>query len=596
MAVKKEGRRTPTPISPSPPPLSPSPRSSFMDTRPISPLPKVPIKLPADVVQKLAQKRQQAEEEEFAYQHAIFCNRSLSMKTIKAVGMDLDYTLAIYEPKAFERLAYTCTLTKLISLGYPEEISQWEFDPNYVIRGLVIDKARGNLLKMDRHKYVKVAYHGFKELSPEVRRTLYDSTRKQLSFEEPDFALVDTFFSLTDAYLFTQLVEYKRLKGDTLTRTYLQIYKDVRTAVDLCHRDGSIKKHVCENPGHYVIEDTHLIPTLRHLKKSGKKLFLVTNSLWDYTHAIMNHMYGNKDPTQLTTDWLELFDVVITGACKPAFFMTHQPLYEVVQPTTGHLKNLDGIITDTTSKIFQGGNYEHLQGLLGIERGSQILYIGDHIYGDILRSKKEIGWRTMLVIAELEHEIEVLHRNRDDLVLLDDLRNTRDALDDRMQVLRAILEEEAPQPESKRQMVGLNEAVRSSKGFGVYAREWARSSQQQKKQRQGGSGKWIEETKAHIDDIQKQRDELSDNLTLHLRQYHQKFHPTWGQLMKTGYQNSRFATQVETYACLYTSRFTNLRFLSSDKTFRSSRDVMPHDPFWSVAPGMGPYNDDLFDD
>lgn len=33
----------------------------------------------------------------------------------------------------------------------------------------------------------------------------------------------------------------------------------------------------------------------------------------------------------------------------------------------------------------------------------QCLYIGDHIYGDILRSKKSLGWRTMLVSVVLPH-------------------------------------------------------------------------------------------------------------------------------------------------------------------------------------------------
>ena len=37
----------------------------------------------------------------------------------------------------------------------------------------------------------------------------------------------------------------------------------------------------------------------------------------------------------------------------------------------------------------------------------QVLYVGDHIYGDILRSKKTLGWRTMLVVPELETELEI---------------------------------------------------------------------------------------------------------------------------------------------------------------------------------------------
>ena len=48
----------------------------------------------------------------------------------------------------------------------------------------------------------------------------------------------------------------------------------------------------------------------------------------------------------------------------------------------------------------------------------QVLYVGDHIYGDVLRSKKALGWRTMLVIPELETELDGLERCkvRDQLV------------------------------------------------------------------------------------------------------------------------------------------------------------------------------------
>lgn len=48
----------------------------------------------------------------------------------------------------------------------------FQYDGTYFCRGLVIDKARGNVLKMDRHKYVRQVYHGFTPLPPEVRAGL----------------------------------------------------------------------------------------------------------------------------------------------------------------------------------------------------------------------------------------------------------------------------------------------------------------------------------------------------------------------------------------------------------------------------------------
>jgi len=62
---------------------------------------------------------------------------------------------------------------------------------------------------MDRHKYVKVAHHGFKELSKEDRIAAYGITLTRDSFDEPDYALIDTLFSLAEAYLFAQLVDFR---------------------------------------------------------------------------------------------------------------------------------------------------------------------------------------------------------------------------------------------------------------------------------------------------------------------------------------------------------------------------------------------------
>lgn len=62
---------------------------------------------------------------------------------------------------------------------------------------------------MDRHKYVKVAYHGFREMCKEEKVGTYGSTLIRDAFDEPDYALIDTLFSLAEAYLFAQLVDLK---------------------------------------------------------------------------------------------------------------------------------------------------------------------------------------------------------------------------------------------------------------------------------------------------------------------------------------------------------------------------------------------------
>lgn len=49
---------------------------------------------------------------------------------------------------------------------------------------------------------------------------------------------------------------------------------------------------------------------------SEMQVFLLTNSLWEYTHVVMNFLCGKSRREDRTTEWLDLFDVAIVGACK----------------------------------------------------------------------------------------------------------------------------------------------------------------------------------------------------------------------------------------------------------------------------------------
>ena len=119
----------------------------------------------------------------------VFCNRELKMNGIKAVGFDMDYTLAQYQQPAFDKLAFDGAKEKLVkNFGYPIEVLDFEYDHEFWTRGLIIDTQRGNFLKIDRHKYVRVVYHGFEKMSSTTRKYLYSRTfNKVLSFSEKHF-------------------------------------------------------------------------------------------------------------------------------------------------------------------------------------------------------------------------------------------------------------------------------------------------------------------------------------------------------------------------------------------------------------------------
>ena len=82
--------------------------------------------------------------------------------------------------KCWSLLQHATTLPEVVAVLIHsccrlQQILTWDFDWRYMVRGLVIDKKRGNMLKIDRHKYVKLAYHGFKRMSREQRRDIYSN-------------------------------------------------------------------------------------------------------------------------------------------------------------------------------------------------------------------------------------------------------------------------------------------------------------------------------------------------------------------------------------------------------------------------------------
>ena len=87
--------------------------------------------------------------------------------SLAAIGFDMDYTLAQYNVSEFDNLAFEGARQKLVDMGYPEEVLGFTYNPERWIRGLIIDIKRGNFLKIDKHKYVRVAYHGLDKMSSE---------------------------------------------------------------------------------------------------------------------------------------------------------------------------------------------------------------------------------------------------------------------------------------------------------------------------------------------------------------------------------------------------------------------------------------------
>jgi HAD superfamily 5'-nucleotidase-like hydrolase len=476
----------------------------------------------------------------------VFVNRNLRMDKIEAIGFDMDYTLAIYHLQRVEELAFDMTLRRMVErLGYPAEILGLRYDPEFVIRGLVMDTQAGTIFKMDRHNHCGRCYHGRQPLPPEEMKRLYREEKIHLSL--PRFAWIDTLFSLPEASLFAEIIERLEAGGPPLD--YRKLHGDIRESIDGVHRDGSLKEVVKKDLSRFVLRDLELGPALHKLRSGGKKIFLLTNSLWDYTDAVMRHLLDGLLPEY--PSWRNYFDIVITGAMKPAFFSERRPLDELAP---------DGSVAGEAraferGRIYQGGDLATLERLAGFG-GDKVLYVGDHIYGDILRSKKSSLWRTCMVVEELERELGWLESRQAELEELGRLEELRIRLDD--------------------------EAAARKTGLNVLERRLERDALDE-----GGRAEVEEERRTMKVELERLRRALRDaNARIEelQRRVEEGYNRHWGLTFKEGNENSRFGEQVEDYACLYTSRASNILFYSPMHYFRALRRAMPHERELAMAP------------
>ena len=471
----------------------------------------------------------------------IFVNRSLNMGSIKSIGFDMDHTLAPYHRENFEALAFKKTVEKFVAAGYPEELSELNFDPNFVIRGLLVDRERGNLLKVDGHKYVKMAYHGHTPLTKEERHAIYNAQ----SFRAHDFLSIDTFFALSEVQLFIEIVNYMAQYPGKILKSFKEVYADLRKFIDLSHNDGSIKEEVLKNPERYIIKDRHMTETLLRLITAGKKLFLLTNSQWEYTDFVMKFLLDGTDENY--PSWRHFFEYIFVGTNKPSFFTGSQPFLEVMTES-GLLRN--PVRQFEKHHIYFGGNAMLFQSMTE-QKGDEILYLGDHIYTDIIRSKELFNWRTLLIVEELDLELPKIEDNASLADKINQQLHVLEIEDEKAQILRSRIDNDKMQLEKNGNGGDRKKRVSHEKN--------------------------IAELSLRLTAKEEEIAQLHNSIKSMIQEREKNFHPLWGELMRVGWEKSRFAKQIEEYACLYTGRVTNLRFYSPFKRFTSPRDLMPHD-------------------
>jgi HAD superfamily 5'-nucleotidase-like hydrolase len=450
----------------------------------------------------------------------VYINRTLNLKRIKYIGLDMDHTLIRYNIEEFERLSHTIIKEKLVkNKNYPAIVLEAPFHYDLAVRGLVIDRQKGNALKLNRHSAIRSSYHGLKPIDFKTQQKLYKSTYIDLS--DSNYMAVDTAFSLSLASMVSQIIQLKEDNPTLVFPDYATIADDVLYALDEGHRDGSLKDTVKKDLAKYVIKDESVVANLEKFKRHGKKIFIVTNSDFYYSKLLLD--YAINPFLKDHKSWNDLFEYVVTFAQKPRFFYDDLK-YLSVNPADGTMSNIDRKLTPG---VYQGGCAKVFTRDLNLE-GDEILYIGDHIYGDILRLKKDCGWRTAMVIDELADE-----------VVSNAIAGPINAEIDFLMKKKEPFEDE------------FTDIMTAKAGGGAQDPK--------------------------LDVLQKQISEIDSQISTLIKKQQSLYNEHWGQLMRAGNEESYFAYQVDRYACVYMAKLNDMLELSPRTYFRAPRRPLAHE-------------------
>ena len=257
---------------------------------------------------------------------------------------------------------------------------------------------------------------------------LYRSERIDLTKER--FYHVDTLFDLAEVNLFSELVELVSTGAVHHPVSYERIAADVRTAVDGIHHDGTLKSEVIEAPRVPVAAG-------RRDPDGGPQ----AGSVWQKDSAGVEFGVGVHQTRSVsicsepapTGHGGHSSTSIVVGASKPQFFTKRNPFIELDEQG----ETVADAAQPRWGGIFSGGSRDGLSQFLGVP-GERVLYVGDHIYSDIVATRMQSTWRTMLIVSELEEELRVGRSLLGDTVRLTDMNSVISDLGQQLDSVRDV--------------------------------------------------------------------------------------------------------------------------------------------------------------
>ncbi|XP_022257714.1 5'-nucleotidase domain-containing protein 1-like [Limulus polyphemus] len=341
-------------------------------------------------------------------------NSTFSFADYDVIGFDLDHTIAKYKLLPTFELVWSILADFLVkNRNYPPSLCQTPVvSTDFLSKGLIVDKARGNFLKLSHDHSIVRASHGTTRMTSDEIRHIYGTNRiwepvmnlaDRLCYQnqiQPFFVFKDNFV-IAPALTCAQIVDALDKEQGKSSICY-DFWKDVYDGfMYMFQRDAFIKQVGGYFPAIQRDISTYINPCDTNLRKwlddlhSKKKTYLLTGSNVDYASYLAEFCLGPK--------WKDKFDLIITYACKPGFFIANRPFL-----------NLDGINETSVVKeglqpgrIYSQGNWQELHTFFAQLVGKskpKILYIGDSVLEDVFAPSKFTSCESVAVVQEIVSE------------------------------------------------------------------------------------------------------------------------------------------------------------------------------------------------
>ncbi|KAL1431599.1 hypothetical protein MTO96_002229 [Rhipicephalus appendiculatus] len=302
---------------------------------------------------------------------------TFSLLDYDAIGFDLDNTLARYRLPALFELIHQSVRDYLSTNGKRPTSRLWPSARAFSQRGLLLDKKRGLLVKFDASGRVDRAMKGLTLLShAEVKQLEKEYTG--LSFQRdlrpsPEWYNFADYFTVPTETLYADMVACAEPESsleplwDDLLAGIIHFYRPHGPRATTLLQAPDLLVRPCPQS----VRDW-----IRSLRDTGTRTFLLTGSEPLLAFAIATHALGAQ--------WRDLFDVVIVGANKPAFFTDISLPFQVIEDD-GSTRPLGVDEQLRADFVYCGGNWTTFcERWLG---GRRALYVGDSLVDDIVASQ-----------------------------------------------------------------------------------------------------------------------------------------------------------------------------------------------------------------